>query len=219
MCHTNKLMYHTEANKIYDELLNQLPTFEGGTSFNIGNIKIDVQGKDGLGGLIEEWFGVWAKENNFNITDPKENGSSQEFPDYYIGDDKALLEIKSFDDSAGANFDLANFDSYCKSVANLPKRTNADYLIFSYTLNGSKLNIQNIWIKKIWEITCPSARYPLKTQVKKDVIYNIRPSSWYAKNPKFKSFTTKEEFIKALFDTQEKYKGFNYLKKYLENTV
>jgi type II restriction enzyme len=43
-----------------------------------------------LGGLIEEWLGVWAKKNNFNITDPKENGNSQEFPDYYIGDDKDL---------------------------------------------------------------------------------------------------------------------------------
>ena len=84
-------MYHTEANKIYKELLNQLPTFKGGTSFNIGNIKIEVQGKDGLGGLIEEWLGGWAKKNNFNITDPKENGNSQEFPDYYIGDDKDLL--------------------------------------------------------------------------------------------------------------------------------
>jgi hypothetical protein len=38
-------MYHAEANKIYAELLNQLPTFKGGTSFNIGNIKIEVQGK------------------------------------------------------------------------------------------------------------------------------------------------------------------------------
>ncbi len=183
------------------------------------NIKIEVQGKDGLGGLIEEWLGVWAKKNNFNITDPKENGNSQEFPDYYIGDDKDLLEIKSFDASASANFDLANFDSYCRSVADSPKRTNADYLIFSYTLNGSKLNIQDIWIKKIWEITCPSAKYPLKTQVKKDVIYNIRPSSWYAKNPQFKSFTTKEEFINALFNTQQEYKSFSYLEDYLKNTI
>jgi type II restriction enzyme len=212
-------MYHAEANKIYAELLNQLPTFKGGTSFNIGNIKIEVQGKDGLGGLIEEWFGVWAEKNNFNITDPKENGSSQEFPDYYIGDDNSLLEIKSFDASAGANFDLANFDSYCKSVADLPKRTNADYLIFSYILHGSKLNIQNIWIKKIWEITCPSARYPLKTQVKKDVIYNIRPSNWYSKNPRFKSFTTKKDFINALFNTQQEYKDFSYLEDYLKNTI
>jgi type II restriction enzyme len=210
-------MYHVEANKIYKELLNQLTTFKGGTSFKIGDIKIAVQGKDGLGGLIEEWFGVWAKKNKFNITSSKENGSSQEFPDYYIGDDKALLEIKSFDASAGANFDLANFDSYCESVANLPERANADYMIFSYILNGSELNIQDIWIKKIWEITCPSARYPLKTQVKKDVIYNIRPSSWYAKNPQFKSFTTKENFITALFDTQQKYKENNYLEVYLNN--
>jgi type II restriction enzyme len=160
-----------------------------------------------------------AKKNNFNIVDTKENGNSQKFPDYYIGNDNALLEIKSFDASASANFDLANFDSYCKSVANLPSRTNADYIIFSYILNGSKLNIQNIWIKKIWEITCPSARYPLKTQVKRDIIYNIRPSSWYAKNPKFKSFTNKESFIKALFDTQREYKGFSHLKDYLKNTI
>ncbi|WP_195910021.1 NgoBV family restriction endonuclease [Bathymodiolus azoricus thioautotrophic gill symbiont] len=107
------------------------------------------------------------RKTNFNITDPKENGNSQEFPDYYIGDDKDLLEIKSFDASASANFDLANFDSYCRSVADSPKRTNADYLIFSYTLNGSKLNIQDIWIKKIWEITCPSAKIPLKNPSKK----------------------------------------------------
>ncbi len=211
-------MYHVEAEKIYKELMKQLPKFKGGASFNIGNIKIEVQGKDGLGGLIEEWFGVWAKQNKFNITDPKESGSSQEFPDYYVGSDKSFLEIKTFDDTAGANFDLANFDSYCMSVAKLPKRTDADYLIFSYVLKESKLSIKNIWIKKIWEITCPSTRYPLKTQVKKDVIYNIRPSSWHAKNPKFKSFTTKEDFITALFDTQQKYKGSNNLNLYLNNT-
>lgn len=209
-------MYHEEANKIYKELMKQLPSFNGGTSFKIGDIEIAVQGKDGLGGLIEEWFGVWAKTNRFNITDPKKNGRSQEFPDYYIGDDKSFLEIKSFDSTAGANFDLANFDSYCKSISELPQRTDADYLIFSYKLNNAKLSIENIWIKKIWQITCPSARYPLKTQVKRDVIYNIRPSSWYAQNPQFKSFSTKKEFITALFETQQEYKGYNYLNDYLQ---
>jgi len=49
------------------------------------------------------------------------------------------------------------------------------------------------------------------------VIYNIRPSSWYAKNPQFKSFTTKQDFIAALFKTQEEYKGYNYLESYLDN--
>ncbi len=124
-------MYHTESTKIKDALINNLSTLTGGTLFSIGDITIDVEGKDGLGGLIEEWFGIWAEENTFNITNPKKDGASQEFPDYYVGDDNGLLEVKVFDASASANFDLANFESYCESVAKMPGRANSDYLIFS----------------------------------------------------------------------------------------
>lgn len=210
-------MYHSESLKIYNKLLENLDSLVGGTTFSIGDISINVEGKDGLGGLIEEWFGIWAEKNGFKIFDPKKEGGSQEFPDYYVGNDKGLLEIKAFDSNASANFDLANFESYCESVANTPERTDSDYLIFGYKLTGSELKIERVWLKKIWEITCPSERWPLKTQTKRDVIYNIRPASWDSERSKFKTFGVKEEFVDALYETQEKYKGFSYKDTYIKN--
>lgn len=210
-------MYHEESIKIYEALLKNLESLQGGTVFKIGDVSIRVEGKDGLGGLIEEWFGAWAEEQGFKINNPKKEGGSQEFPDYYVGDDNSLLEVKAFDSSASANFDLANFESYCESVANSPERAESDYLIFSYKLSGSKLSIENIWLKKIWEITCPSERWPIKTQTKRDVIYNIRPASWYSTRSRFKVFSTKKEFIDAVFETQAEYTGSDNKSLYLAN--
>lgn len=210
-------MYNSESIKILETLQRDLSNLKGGTIFKIGDVSINVTGRDGLGGLIEEWFGVWAKKNEFKIKNPKDDGRSQEFPDFYIGDEKALLEIKSFDTDRSPNFDLANFESYCDSLAKTPSRVESDYLIFGYKLDGDKLSITNVWLKKIWEISCPSDRYPLKTQVKRDVIYNIRPAAWYSKNPQYKTFKNKEEFIDALFKTQQLYKGKNNKSLYLSN--
>jgi hypothetical protein len=197
--------YNSESKRLYEALRNNLPKLLGGTLFKMGDISIDVEGKDGLGGLIEEWLGVWAIKNNFLVNSANVSGQSQEFPDYYIGEDKSLLEIKCFDADAGPNFDIANFDAYCRSLSIIPQRLFADYLIFSYRLNGTKLSIDNIWLKKIWEITCPSQKYPLKTQNKKGVIYNIRPATWYSNNSKFKAFSNWSEFVKALYKTEKEY--------------
>jgi hypothetical protein len=211
------IMYHPESVIIYKKLQKGLDFLVGGTVFSIGNISIDVEGKDGIGGLIEEWFGIWASNNKFKIFNPKKTGGSQEFPDYYLGDDKGLLEIKAFDYDAGANFDLANFESYCESAANMPERTDSDYLIFGYKLVGSKLKIEKIWLKKIWEITCPSERWPLKTQTKRNIIYNIRPANWDSAHSRYKTFGVKEKFIDALYETQENYVGKSYKDIYLKN--
>ena len=116
-----------------------------------------------------------------------------------------MLEIKCFDSSAGANFDLANFDSYCASLAQNPNRLFADYLIFSYELDGHRLKISDIWLKKIWEITCSSDAFPLKIQRKRGIIYNIRPATWYSKNPRFEPFLDWKQFVKALYETEKKY--------------
>lgn len=212
-------MYHAESLRIFNQLKADLGSLVGGTIFSIGNISINVEGKDGLGGLIEEWFGIWAITKNFIIYDPKKNGRSQEFPDYYVGNDNGLLEIKAFDYNAGANFDIANFESYCESVAHMPERANSDYLIFGYTLEGSRLRINDVWLKKIWEITCPSERWSLKTQTKRDVIYNIRPASWYSRNSRFSTFNSLEQFIDALYDTQWQYRRISYKNIYLENKI
>ncbi len=217
------MSYHSESLKIFEALTTVKDSLIGGTNFTLGNISIQIEGKDGIGGLIEEWFGHWAEQNGFNVRNPKKDGSSQEFPDYYIWEEpkeyEALLEVKTYDADASANFDIANFQSYCASVAENPHRLDADYLIFSYKTKNGVLHIHNVYLKKIWEITCPSERWPLKTQTKRGVIYNIRPSSFHSGKGRYSSFTSKDEFVEALFSTEEKYLGHlsENRAKYFEN--
>ncbi|KNE13447.1 restriction endonuclease, partial [Helicobacter pylori] len=48
--------------------------------------------------------------------------------------------------------------------------------------------------------------YPLKVQVKRGVIYNIRPNSAFKTNKTF-AFQNMDEFIEALYNTLKLYKG------------
>lgn len=212
------------AKKMYEALLVEVENgLVGKITFKMNDIEFEINSKDGIGGHIQEWLEKWMVDKAISYSIPS---NSQSFPDFYLHnlhDNKvSLLEVKSFDMNAGANFDIANFQSYCQSLASNPERIYSDYLIFGYHLNEGRLVIKNIWLKKIWEICCPSERFPLKTQVKRDVIYNIRPASWYASNSTYKPFKTKDDFVKALYDTEEMYlnrvsenKGVYSLKKLL----
>ena len=206
--------YHKESLSMYQALLGIKPSLVGGTHFHLGDVSLQIEGKDGIGGLIEEWFGVWAQRQNFNIR-PKD--ASQEFPDYFVGNDNGLLEIKTFDRDASPNFDIANFESYCASLAENPHRLYSDYLIFGYRVNNGQLSIADIWLKKIWEITCPSERWALKTQTKRDVIYNIRPATWYSNRGRYQPFNDPKLFVQALYETQQAYRGYSDLDLYLSN--
>ncbi|MDR0218333.1 MAG: NgoBV family restriction endonuclease [Enterobacteriaceae bacterium] len=199
-------MYHCVSIKAYQRLLKERFSLIGGTKFRLGSVEFDVSGKDGLGGLIEEWFGRWASSEGLAVYNPKLSGNSQTFPDYFVGSNReGLLEVKTFDITASANFDIANFQSYCESLSKNPERLDSDYLIFGYRLNGYDLIIENIWLKKIWEITCPSGKWPLKIQMKRGIIYNIRPATWDSHNVQYPVFPNKEAFVSALYETQKLY--------------
>lgn len=66
-----------------------------------------------------------------------------------------------------------------------------------------------MWLKKIWGICTNSERFPLKTQVKQDIIVNICPASWYSNNSTFKPFKSKEEFVQAIYETLKVYDKTN----------
>ena len=210
-------MYCEDSIKLFTLLKGSLSQLTGGTYFKLGDIGFSVKGKDGLGGLIEEWFGHWAKSLKLDIQNAHDIRGSQEFPDYFVGASKDLLEIKTFNSNASAAFDLANFESYCESLAQNPSRINTDYLIFSYCLAGSQLSIKDIWLKKIWEISCPSDKWPVKVQDKRGIIYNLRPATWYSNRATYQPFESADHFVKALYRTQELYNGKNFLEIYLQN--
>lgn len=84
------------------------------------------------------------------------------------------------------------------------------------------ISIKDVWLKKIWELACPSSTYPLKVQEKKNVIYNIRPSVWYSDRARFKPFENKETFLSALNNTRYQYPqtrptNAHWLNKVLKN--
>lgn len=215
--------------ELYNKLVHEYKIIgeKGFINFSLKNLTIKVETKDTVGNLLQEWLKAWMMKETIEF---EENQNSQVFPDFHL--DKLnkkhdLLEVKTFDWNRGPGFDLANFDSYCNSLLTSAYRIDSDYLIFAYQMNGSEITIKNVWLKKIWELACPSSTYPLKVQEKKNVIYNIRPSTWYSEKSKFKPFGSKEEFLSALNETRYQYPQTrhtnghwlaNVLKNYEEHT-
>ena len=195
------------AAKLYSKLRNNYKIIgeKGVINFTLKDLTIAIETKDTVGNLLQEWLKAWMKHERINF---EENTNSQTFPDFYLNINdkkKDLLEVKSFDWDRGPGFDLANFDSYCNSLTENAHRLDSDYLIFAYQMDGSIITIKNVWLKKIWELACPSSTYPIKVQEKKSIIYNLRPGTWYSARTKFKTFESKEAFLLAINETRYQY--------------
>lgn len=195
------------AQELYSKLVNDYKIIgeKGIINFTLKNLTIDVETKDTVGNLLQEWLKAWLIQYDVVFA---ENTNSQKFPDFFLNVDNSkvgLLEVKTFDWDRGPGFDLANFDSYCNSLLEDAYRLDSDYLIFAYQMNGSELIIKDVWLKKIWELSCPSSTYPIKVQEKKSIIYNLRPATWYSERSTFKPFETIEDFLKALNETRYQY--------------
>ena len=216
------------ASAIYNELVNNfdIKSQVGSINLILGDISVKYDGRDAVGQLLQEWIGEWMKSKNYYF---RTKVNTQEFPDFLLSesDTSNFLEIKTFHANASPAFDIANFDSYCTSLLNLPERLEADYLILSYTMENAELKIKNVWLKKIWEISSPSGSNPIKLQVKRGQIYNLRPCTWYSKRLSYQPFESKMEFLKALSDTLPNYEQCRryrenwlekVLNKYEENT-
>lgn len=216
------------ASQIYDLLLNEFKIKEqiGSVEIVLGGISAKYNGKDAIGDLLQEWLGEWLRKKGVYFRQPI---NTQEFPDFLLTEsaNSGFLELKTFNAEASPAFDIANFDSYCTSLLKIPERIEADYLIFSYKMINTELSIDNIWLKKVWEMTSPSGQDPIKLQVKRGQVYNLRPCTWHSKRLKYQPFTNKNDFLIAISKTHElytqceKYKE-NWLEtvmeKYLENT-
>jgi type II restriction enzyme len=217
------------ASEIYDLLLNEFRIKEqiGSVEIIFGGVSARYNGKDAIGDLLQEWFGQWLRQNNFYF---RTRSNTQEFPDFLLTEDdrSGLLEIKTFNANATPAFDIANFDSYNKSLLVKPERLDADYLVFGYKMVDSILSVDNLWLMKVWEMAGTSGTNPINMQTKNNQPYNLRPIKWYAKNPKNKPFENKVTFLNAISETLDKYTystssySNNWLErvklKYFENT-
>lgn len=198
-------MYGNQAVELVRRLKDSgIINAQGEISVELLNTRVAISDKSAVGDLLQEWLGAWMTANDFYH---RVDLNTQVFPDFYLGahDDRELLEVKSFDYSKTPNFDVAPFDAYVDSISTKSYRVNADYLIFGYTLENGIVTIKDIWLKKIWEITCPSNQYALKVQQKRGKIYNIRPYNFKTMSRGFQPFTSRLEFINAIKQTLEQY--------------
>ena len=183
---------HQLTAKIFDDFKRSgVLKKPGHLNFSLAGLKIQVDNSDVIGGVLQSWFDAWLSKNSYkNLQD-----DTQEFPDFLFAGD-VYLELKTFIDGRSPAFDVANFASYVTSLTSRPERLNADYLILSYSLDTSGIAIKKMWIKKVWQITGPSAKNGLSLQVKRGQAYNIRPKSWDSRRAE--TFASRHDFVRAL---------------------
>lgn len=192
------------AKELYKLLIDSgIKNGSGSMNFNFLGSSITVTAKSAVGYVFQDWLERWMDSNNIKYS---KNPNSQEWPDFFLEPDndntKGLVEIKTFDVEEGPNFDIANFDAYQRSLKTNAYRLDADYLIFCYQLDkDGKFCIKDLWLKKVWDISSPSGKMPLKCQVKQNVIVNIRPAKWYSSGIKNEVFGTKKKFVEAINKT------------------
>lgn len=191
-------MQNSPAQKLYECLLSQqIVGSSGKIFFEIQNSRYQIQDNSIVGNVIQAWLQSFMQANNiyYRLVD-----TTQEFPDFYLDKNSnsvSLLEVKCFTKSA--NFDIANFLAYCRSILDKPYRLDADYIIFEYDTSDNGIIINRIWLKKVWEICGASQRSAVRIQWKQGQSYNIRPANWYGNGKiKYQPFNSRLEFIKAL---------------------
>lgn len=200
------------AQQLYDLLIEKgILDFAGQIKFKLGSTETVIKTRDTIGNSLQSWLGQWLTDNNIYYNEPD---NTQEFPDFYLHPTELtthMLELKSFNNDASPAFDIANFESYCQSLRTKPYRLDADYLIMGYIMDSTtgNITIKNIWLKKIWQIAGTSSTFALRTQVKRGMIYNIRPIVWYSNSDNCR-FHNAEEFVKAIYLTLKDYKGDDF---------
>ncbi len=193
---------------------------KGQIYFELQELKTTIKDSSVVGNITQEWLQAFMNKHNLPFR-TKQN--SQEFPDFLMNpsnDQVDLLEVKCFKKSP--NFDIANFQAYSRSLLHNAYRLDSDYLIFEYTEETDGINIKNMWLKKVWEICCPSERSPLKIQWKQEIPVNIRPATWYSTRVAYQPFSSRKDFIlaiKKVLDTSSVSQGIqkNWAKKYQSN--
>lgn len=199
------------AQELYTALGNlHLERQIGVISFNLAGVSVNIDTTDIVGITLQAWLKQYLTDNDIYFSEP---ANTQEFPDFFLDNNEAfkhMLEVKAFNYNATPAFDIANFESYCSSVKDKPYRLDADYLIFGYTMNDSgDITVKKVWLHKIWQIAGTSQRFPLKTQVKRDMIYNIRPNTDFKAGNKG-PFRSKDDFLLAIYKTLVIYKGKSF---------
>ena len=190
------------AEHIYEALRNDFKFIgaDGYIRFNLRDYGIIVEQNNVVGNIIEEWIAKWLNHKGYdNIHNP-----GQSSPDFWLNPDNLLeqwLEVKTF--TGNPNFDIGSFRGYINEVVEYPWKLHSKYLLVRYKMadHGGLVEIDDFWLKNVWEISSTSGRWPIKVQYRNKVINNIRPAAWYSDRASFPVFDCLEDFLSALEQT------------------
>lgn len=192
------------AEQIYEKLIKEEKILEvnGQIRFFLGSVDIIVKQRDVVGNIMQEWLEGWLKKNNIEYAP---NPNTQMPPDVYLDpSDKTsnLLEVKAFNYDATPGFDIADFNAYQQEIVDKPYMLHVKYLIFGYVMTEDGfVIIKKLWLKDVWNMCRPMAKWSLNLQVKEGVVHKIRPAKWYSHaKASFLPFETLEDFISALLE-------------------
>ena len=196
-------MVYVTAKEIMDLLLkNNIYLATGNIKMSLHGIDVIIKENDIIGNALQEWLGEFLNSQDIYFR----KSSGQTFPDLYLSesDYKNLCEIKTFRRKSSPAFDISTFRGSINSLRDFPYRLDADYLIFGYDNDeNGNITIKDIWHKKVWEITGATQEFCLNCQRKNNQIVNIRPVKWFSERAKNKPFTSKEEYVVALYETHK----------------
>lgn len=193
------------SKQIYRKLVEEdkILSLQGKIKFFFGDVDIIVKQKDVVGNIIQEWLQGWMDKRNIAYASSE---NTQMPPDFFLNPDdktKDLLEVKAFNRSASPGFDIADFRMYSEEIIEKPYMLDVDYLIFGYKMdNHGVVTVEDLWLKKVWQITRRMDEWPINLQVKQGVVHKIRPGVWYSnKKSNIPMFTCLEDFIAAIEET------------------
>ena len=188
--------------EVYDRLIEEdILNIHGVIKYQMGTVSIIVKQRDVVGNILQEWVQGWLRNNSVDFA---LNPNSQMPPDFYLNPDNletGLLEVKAFNRAGSPGFDIADFLMYQREIIERPYMLDVDYLIFGYKMDETGfVRVQDLWLKKVWQITRRMENWPLNLQVKRDVVHKMRPGVWYS-NSGVPMFRSKEDFLSAIEET------------------
>ena len=193
------------AQQIYDMLMNEdnILQLVGQIGFNLGGVELIVKRKDVIGNIIQEWLEEWLDSRDIEFD---ANPNQQMPPDVFLNREdhtQDLLEIKAFNYESSPGFDIADFKAFVNELIEKPYYLDTDFLIFGYRMNAEtgEITIENLWLKKIWQITKTMSSWPITVQYKNGNLQKMRPGKWYSTRSSTNVFESKEHYLAAFEET------------------
>lgn len=156
---------------------------------------IPISNCNAVGDLLEDIFYPSIKEHLEDF----EEGPKQASPDFYGMNKQFEFEQKVF--IKQPSFDIGNFTSYvntlCEPGGVYKKMFRTKYLVYEYAIANDAIKIIKFHYLSVYHLVGYSGKTPITMQIKRNVWYNIRPSSakqWYSEDK------TPQLFIRSIIE-------------------